>query len=350
MEPGFFSQAALLPVTEIDGESFAGRIHQRVRGAAVLAEALGDREPDFCLLISALSSVLGGVGMVADVAAVDATGIGSGNVESFVARDRLLPATDEWTAWLEEHGESDEISIRIRRILALEEHGARVLPIATDITDIERMKAVVEECVQRFGRLDGVIHASAEGGSQAALLPVTEIDGESFAGRIHQRVRGAAVLSEALGDREPDFCLLISSLSSVLGGVGMVADVAADCCLELLARSASRDAATVWRSILWDNEGDGAMRPEDGVAALQRLLCSQFLPCIAVSTVDLEARIDLRWAHAEPEKAGEAVASRRPRPQLESPYAAPEDELEEAICAIWEELFGIGGIGIDDDF
>ncbi|MCP4664572.1 MAG: hypothetical protein GY856_55005, partial [bacterium] len=175
---------------------------------------------------------------------------------------------------------------------------------------------------------------------------MTEIDGESFAGRIHQRVRGAAVLAEALGDREPDFCLLISSLSSVLG----VADVAADCCLELLARSASRDAATVWRSILWDNEGDGALRPEDGVAALERLLCSQFLPCIAVSTVDLEAGIDLRWPHAEPEKAGEAVASRRPRPQLESVYAAPEDELEEAICAIWEELFGIGGIGIDDDF
>ncbi len=25
-------------------------------------------------------------------------------------------------------------------------------------------------------------------------------------------------------------------------------------------------------------------------------------------------------------------------------------ELEEASCAIWEELFGIGGIGIDDDF
>ncbi|MCP4663443.1 MAG: KR domain-containing protein, partial [bacterium] len=204
------------------------------------------------------------------------------------------------------------------------------------------------ECVERFGRLDGVIHAPAEGGSQAALLPVTEIDDESFAGRIHQRVRGAAVLAEALGDREPDFCLLISSLSSVLGGVGLVADVAADCCLELLARSASRDAATVWRSILWDNEGAGAIRPEDGVAALERLLCSQFFPCIAVSTVDLEARIDLRYA--EPETTDEAVASRRPRPQLESPYAAPEDELEEAICAIWEELFGIGGIGIDDDF
>ncbi|MCP4655898.1 MAG: KR domain-containing protein, partial [bacterium] len=102
-----------------------------------------------------------------------------------------LPAKDEWMAWLEEHGESDDISLRIRRILALEEHGARVLPIAADITDVERMKAVVGECVERFGRLDGVIHAPAEGGSQAALLPVTEIDDESFAGRIHQRVRGA---------------------------------------------------------------------------------------------------------------------------------------------------------------
>ncbi|MCP4686021.1 MAG: SDR family oxidoreductase [bacterium] len=77
----------------------------------------------------------------------------------------------------------------------MEEGGARILPITADITDAERLKAVVEECVERFGRLDGVIHAPAEGGSQAALLPVTEIDGESFAGLIQQRVRGAAVLA-----------------------------------------------------------------------------------------------------------------------------------------------------------
>ncbi len=33
--------------------------------------------------------------------------------------------------------------------------------------------------------------------------------------------------AEALGDREQDLCMLIASLSSVLGRVGMVADVAA---------------------------------------------------------------------------------------------------------------------------
>ncbi len=38
------------------------------------------------------------------------------------------------------------------------------------------------------------------------------------------------------------------------------------------------------------------------------------------------------------------------RPALAVPYVAPRDETEAAVAAVWEELFGIAPIGVDDNF
>ena len=39
-----------------------------------------------------------------------------------------------------------------------------------------------------------------------------------------------------------------------------------------------------------------------------------------------------------------------PRPGLSTPYAAPRGEREETLAALWEELFGIAPIGVEDSF
>jgi len=41
---------------------------------------------------------------------------------------------------------------------------------------------------------------------------------------------------------------------------------------------------------------------------------------------------------------------RAPRPALSTPYAAPRNEREETLAALWEELFGIAPVGVDDSF
>ncbi|MFD7666490.1 type I polyketide synthase [Streptomyces sp. NPDC059788] len=58
---------------------------------------------------------------------------------------------------------------------------------------------------------------------------------------------------------------------------------------------------------------------------------------------------DVRPAPSEPK---EGPAQERPaRPAgLRSAYAAPRDETEKRIVALWEEFLGFEGIGVDDDF
>jgi acyl transferase domain-containing protein/thioesterase domain-containing protein/SAM-dependent methyltransferase/acyl carrier protein len=51
-----------------------------------------------------------------------------------------------------------------------------------------------------------------------------------------------------------------------------------------------------------------------------------------------------------PERSAGASAHRAPRPALHTGYVAPRSELERRIAALCEELLGISGIGIHDDF
>jgi hypothetical protein len=42
--------------------------------------------------------------------------------------------------------------------------------------------------------------------------------------------------------------------------------------------------------------------------------------------------------------------ARHPRPALPNPYVAPRNEDEAALVQLWQELFGIEPVGVEDDF
>src|SRR6185295_19943349 len=102
------------------------------------------------------------------------------------------------------------------------------------------------------------------------------------------KVHGLNVLEHILRGREVDFCLLFSSLSSVLGGIRFAAYSAANLYMDAVAHRQSRGSHTSWISINWDGwhrsetaeslaglasrSGDLSLTPEEGVACLERIL------------------------------------------------------------------------------
>jgi hypothetical protein len=95
-----------------------------------------------------------------------------------------------------------------------------------------------------------------------------------------------------------------------------------------------------------------AIAPAEGVEAARRLLTQLPGSRIVVSTGDLAARIRQRphgfFPPGDTQEAG--LRSQHPRPNLASPYVAPRTDLERAIAADWQEVFGLEQIGIDDNF
>ncbi|HEX8354145.1 MAG TPA: SDR family oxidoreductase, partial [Pyrinomonadaceae bacterium] len=280
-----------------------------------------------------------------------------------------LPERDSWDAWLAAHGDDDEVSYRIRRVRELEALGAEVLVLRADVSDEGQMRAALDHAERRFGALDGVIHGAALNGPDVdkEIAAMTPADCER-----HFRVksRGLLVLEEVLRGREVDFCLVLSSLSSVLGGLNFTAYAASNIFVDALVQRHNQDGRGDWTSVNWDGwnldvaaEDEQSRRsraeelwilPQEGAEAFGRILSMPPASQVVVSTGDLRARLE-RWvkppdaAAAEPEQRVEA-SELHARPELASAYVAPENELEQEVADIWQELLGIRQVGINDNF
>ena len=280
-----------------------------------------------------------------------------------------LPAREDWPEWLKTH-DGDETGRKIRKLMALEEAGAQVWCFEADVTDQEKMEGVIHRVEADMGHINGVIHAAGIGPEQTfRLIRESEVVTEEWFK--DPKLQGLVVLERILRGRQIDFCLLMSSLASVLGGLGYTTYAAANLFMDAFTQKQSRLSPAPWISVNWDawafeeepprQTGIGAslaemaMTTEEGVEVFRRLLSTGPLTQVVISTARLEERID-RWINlerlrTEPEAKGASSSrSLHPRPGLPTVYAAPQTETERAIAAIWQQLLGIERIGIHDDF
>jgi acyl transferase domain-containing protein/acyl carrier protein len=246
-----------------------------------------------------------------------------------------------------------------------------LLILRADVTDPKALRTAVEQARARFGALDGAFHTP--GAFTGGLIQLKTR--ESLAAALAPVERGARALLEALADDEAAFVVLMSSTLGFTGGLGQVDLAAAGSYLDALAQSLAggerRVVASHWDPYQWQAwlvAGLGAMlQPEQqkelqagavpvatSGEALRRLLACG-LPRVIVSARHLEtviAETDALTAEsffAQMEKARRAEGTHS-REGLPNPYVAPRDEREEKLAALWEELFGIAPIGVEDSF
>jgi thioesterase domain-containing protein len=87
--------------------------------------------------------------------------------------------------------------------------------------------------------------------------------------------------------------------------------------------------------------------PEEGMAALGRVLRSTHGGEVIVSSMDLgKLQKQASATLVETPSDGQKFA----RPQLESQYVAPRDDIERTLVEFWEELLGVDKVGVGDSF
>ncbi|HEX4496272.1 MAG TPA: SDR family NAD(P)-dependent oxidoreductase [Thermoanaerobaculia bacterium] len=142
-----------------------------------------------------------------------------------------LPPRAEWPEWLAAQSESDPTSRRIRGVQRLEELGAEVLVAAADVADETAMRAVVRQARERFGPIQGAIHAAGVPGGGVIQLKTAEVAEKVLA----PKIQGTLALAAALADEPLDVLVLCSSIFGVTGGVGQVDYCAANSFLDAFA-------------------------------------------------------------------------------------------------------------------
>ncbi len=280
-----------------------------------------------------------------------------------------FPAPSEWDTWTKEHDKQDSVSARILRLRGIQEAGGEVRVLRADVSRFEDVQAALKETKAAFGRVDGVFHLAGVVGTQA-FRALSEIGPEDWKKQFAPKVDGALNLSSALDALElrPAFVLLQSSMASVLGGLGFGVYAAANAVLDGLAAAREDEPGTRWLAVDWDGwrfeedeaaSGLGAevaqlaVEPAEGLEAFDRILNQPELTNVLVSTGDLSSRIE-KWlrpaARDEESEAKKPVAGLHDRPDLPTPYVAPETELHKQVAEVWSRLLGISTIGIHDDF
>lgn len=266
-----------------------------------------------------------------------------------------LPPREQWGAWLQAHGPEDATRFRIEAVQELEALGSEVLVLAADVADLGQMGAVMARAEDRFGALHGVLHAA---GAEKQGRSVARADREHCEAQFRPRVGGLEVLAQVLEGRRLDFCLLCSSLSSVLGVMGFVSYTAAHLFMDAFARRHNlANPATPWLCVDWDNWETGrtpavpvefVMSREEGAQALLRVLdAGELGGQLFVSTGDLAQRVD-EWVSRK--AALDAPVRRHARAELSTPYLAPRDARESALAQVWQEVLGLDRVGVDDNF
>lgn len=87
------------------------------------------------------------------------------------------------------------------------------------------------------------------------------------------------------------------------------------------------------------------IRPEEGAEAFARAVALG-QPQIIVSSLDLPALIR-QTAEAE---AAKAEGQTFDRPDLDTAYVAPRNDIERTLVGFWQDLLGVGQVGVEDSF
>jgi acyl transferase domain-containing protein/acyl carrier protein len=279
-----------------------------------------------------------------------------------------FPSKDQWTKWLQNCGEEDETGRKIQRIQALEGLGAEVLTASVDVADEEQMRSLIAQIYEKFGQLNGVLHAAGITSGSSLYRTLTEVGPTESESQFKPKVHGVYTLEKVLKGRPVDFCLLFSSNAAVLGGLGFVAYAAANRFMDAFVSSRDKNESPIWLSANWDpwpeetkqykglktSIDQYAMTQPESEEAFRRVVCMTAGGQIVISTGDLQSRLDVwvkRKAALEAQGAGGNISiTFHQRPHLLTIYVAPQDEIERTIADIWQEVLGIQQVGIHDNF
>ncbi|RKH53331.1 SDR family NAD(P)-dependent oxidoreductase [Corallococcus llansteffanensis] len=280
-----------------------------------------------------------------------------------------VPTREEGARMLADGTADETTRERLRALDELESLGAEVLVLRADVADAAQVSAALDAATARFGPLHGVIHAAGTTGDKAVRL-IDEALPTDCDWHFAPKVRGLQVLASLLEGRDLDFCILCSSLASVLGGLGYAAYASANRFMDVFAQAHGRTSAFPWISVNWEgwrtdaNPARGnalgatlqelTLTPAEGVKAFEHLLSLEPVAHVLMSTGSLQARLD-RWTRFQEDGAAPGDTASRAnlahvRPQLRTEYVAPRGELEQTIADMWQMLLGIDRVGIHDNF
>jgi thioesterase domain-containing protein/acyl carrier protein/NAD(P)-dependent dehydrogenase (short-subunit alcohol dehydrogenase family) len=233
--------------------------------------------------------------------------------------DTPLPAVGEWPNLLQNRTTPERIKQAIRKLIELQTLGSEVMSAGADAARPDEMNRAVEAARQRFGNVDGVIHATG-----------TLKDAQGFASTI----KATLALEGALQGSSVDFLVLLSCADSSPLTERDVEHQAATAFLEAFANSRP-DASVVSINLGPQPEAtsqqSSLISQGEGASAVVRILSADAPRVVLASKDDLRTAVNTASPAINPAPGG-------------------EENVEAVLTDWWQELLNVDEVGLDDDF
>lgn len=227
-----------------------------------------------------------------------------------------------------------------------------------DCSDPAALKAALDDITAELGRIEGVFLSLPQSNHPAAAL-ITELSDTHWAYNIASKLRPVLALREAASKTRIGFCCVQSSLSALVGGLGLASYAATHHAIDRLVAEENKTGATPWFSIgypLIEKEPGStlqatgranafAISPEAAWDLTRRLIETGITGQTMLSGGPLAPA-------ASDTDAQQPAASEggRARPSISVAYRKPGDDVEAKIVSIFEDILGLSPIGADDGF
>ena len=163
-----------------------------------------------------------------------------------------MPDREKWDGILEADVDSKTCRA-IRAVLEMQKHGAEVVCLSADVSELDEMKTVVDGLRDRFGSINGVIHCAGVAGDGFIIRK----EESAFHSVLAPKILGTWILDKLTEKDNLDFFVMFSSITAVLGGQGQGDYTAANSYMDSFAdyrnKSGKRTISINWAA--WKDTG-----------------------------------------------------------------------------------------------
>lgn len=150
------------------------------------------------------------------------------NCKLILVSRSYFPKRERWEKWIQNNGKQDRISQKIMRLMSIERLGSKIALFRADISNQAHMEKLLCFIRSNYAQLNGIIDAAGFVG-ESAKQTIEEITSLNIVQHFQAKAKGLFVLEQVFDGIEVDFCLCISSMAAVLGGIGLGGYTAGKC-------------------------------------------------------------------------------------------------------------------------
>ncbi|WP_459209773.1 type I polyketide synthase [Aquimarina rhabdastrellae] len=211
-----------------------------------------------------------------------------------------------------------------------------------DISDYESLSSEIENIENRFVSIDGIIHMARNVDVTQAML-VEDIMEDTIKKHFLPRVNGLINIDRIVKEKAIDFVKIISSLSSFLGGITYGAYASASAQMDNIVLRNNKENWSILNLDKVDDE-DPWIKQNELINVFHYSFLHSDIKQVLVSKRNLNNLPDIS------DKKKSKVGVQINRKIIKTTYTAPKTDTESLVINLFENLFGVTGLGIKDDF